>query len=256
MNRGSSSTCVVAGRVHSGPHVDKPCRIPPCFQLGHVPGRDPLGPLLHLDGGGGWGCHGRPFIQCARAHRPTGPPGRRRRFPRWAGTAIALLYTSWVLVPDRRRRGGGSDPAEVRHVRDLRFVYAAARRPAPRSCGVLVVRGDRSCPRGVYPRSAPVHQNPPLAAGGRSYGSSSVQGLPRSAETPATSHQGGEEAGLGRVSGQPRLRSLVAPLQDSIEQTPPMGTSRNREHGPSVPRGGRQYCVPGSGKRGRWQVCR
>ena len=189
-------------------------------------------------------------------HGPIGPPGRRRRFPRWAGTAIALLYTSWVLVPDRRRRGGGSDPAEVRHVRDLRFVYAAARRPAPRSCGVLVVRGDRSCPRGVYPRSAPVHQNPPLAAGGRSYGSSSVQGLPRSAETPATSHQGGEEAGLGRVSGQPRLRSLVAPLQDSIEQTPPMGTSRNREHGPSVPRGGRQYCVPGSGKRGRWQVCR
>ena len=41
-----------AGRVHSGPHVGKPCRIPPCFQLGHVPGRDPLGPPLHHDGGG------------------------------------------------------------------------------------------------------------------------------------------------------------------------------------------------------------
>ena len=51
----------------------------------------------------------------------------------------------------------GSDPAEARHARDLRFVYDAVRSPAPRWRDVLVVRGDRSSPRGVHPRSAPVH---------------------------------------------------------------------------------------------------
>ena len=54
MNRGSTSTCVAwQGRVHSGPHVGKSSRFPPCFLMGRVPGGDPLGPPLHFDGGGG-----------------------------------------------------------------------------------------------------------------------------------------------------------------------------------------------------------
>ena len=97
-----------AGRVHSGPHVDKPCRIPPCFQLGHVPGRDPLGPPLHLDGGGGWGCHGRPFIQCARAHRPT---GKEKKIPAVGGDRysppIHLLGPGPGPTKTRRRERSG-----------------------------------------------------------------------------------------------------------------------------------------------------
>jgi hypothetical protein len=40
--------------------------------------------------------------------------------------------------------------------------------------------------------------------------------LSRSAEAPAVNRQGGEEAGLGQASGQPRFRSLRAPLRDSV----------------------------------------
>ena len=52
--------------------MGKPCRIPPCFWLGRVPGGGPLGPPLHLDEGGGWWRDGRLFVRCARAHRSTG----------------------------------------------------------------------------------------------------------------------------------------------------------------------------------------
>ena len=45
--------CGEAGRVHSGPHVGKPSRFPPCFRMGRVPRGDPLGPPLHFGGGGG-----------------------------------------------------------------------------------------------------------------------------------------------------------------------------------------------------------
>ena len=61
-------------------------------------------------------------------------------------------------IPDRRGSGGGSDSAEARLARDLRFVYAAVRSPAPCWRGVLMVREDRSSPRGVHPCSAPIHQ--------------------------------------------------------------------------------------------------
>ena len=46
-------------------------------------------------------------------------------------------------ISERRGRGGGSDPAEARLACDLRLMYAAVRRPAPRRCGVLAVRGER-----------------------------------------------------------------------------------------------------------------
>ena len=146
----------VTGRVHNGPHVGKPCRIPPCFRLGHVPGGDPLGPPLHLDGGGDWWCDER---------GPTSPPAHREG---------ERLYEA----------------------------YREARRPLQQA----IKEAKR-----------------------------------RAWDEP---------------EGQPRLRSLRAPLQDGIEQTPPMGASRNGEHGPSVPGGGCRHPVPGSGERGRCQVHR
>ena len=62
----------VAGRVHSGPHLGKPCCIPPCFRFERVSRGDPLGPPLYLDKGGGWWHDGRPFVWYAHAHQPTG----------------------------------------------------------------------------------------------------------------------------------------------------------------------------------------
>ena len=157
-------------------------------------------------------------------------------------------------IPDRRGHGGGSDPAEARHACDLRFMYTSVRSPAPCGRGVLIVRGDRSSPRGMV---LGIDTPDPAVGGGRTKSrllvyarSTAKHGEP--CNEPSRRRRGG----LG-LSFWPASTPIPgAPLQDGIEQTPSMGASCNGGYRLSVPGGGSRYPIPGSGERGRWQVRR
>ncbi|XP_076482261.1 uncharacterized protein LOC143303938 [Bombus vancouverensis nearcticus] len=162
MNRGSSSTCVT-GRVHSGPHMGKPCRIPPCFRLGVSPEltlSDHLYIFMEVAVGGVMG------DRSLSARGLISPPGRRRRFPRWAVTrrdedfmVAAAIAVAWL---EKSRADEDAEAGATRLRRDMHAICDSCmpRSGAPRRAAP-VVRGDSSSPRDMHPRPASVHQIPP-----------------------------------------------------------------------------------------------